>query len=190
MADDGQLWDRVRSGDAEAFGGLYERHARAVQSYCLWRTADLPVAEDTTATVFLEAWRNRGRLALTTDSAAPLLMGIATNVLRHRWRSQRRHRDALGRLRGVGHAPEDLEAETIARVDAIRQVREGGEAIRALPRREREVLALLAWGDLSYGEIATALGLPIGTVRSRLARARERLGDSFPDPTRATEDTP
>ena len=56
----------------------------------------------------------------------------------------------------------------------------------ALPRREREVLALLAWSDLSYGEIAEALGLPIGTVRSRLARARTRLGDAFPDPTAAT----
>ena len=82
--------------------------------------------------------------------------------------------------------PDDLEAEAIARVDAIQQLREGGEAIRALPRREREVLALLAWSDLSYGEIAEALGLPVGTVRSRLARARARLGDAFPDPTAAT----
>ena len=56
----------------------------------------------------------------------------------------------------------------------------------ALPRREREVLALLAWSDLSYGEIAEALGLPIGTVRSRLARARTRLGDAFPDLNGAT----
>jgi RNA polymerase sigma factor (sigma-70 family) len=190
MADDGQLWDRIRSGDAEAFGDLYERHARAVQSYCLWRTADLQAAEDATATVFLEAWRGRRRLTLATGSAAPLLFGIATNVLRHQWRSQRRHRDALERARGVGQAPHDLEAEAIARVDAIRQIREGGEAIRALPRREREVLALLAWADLSYGEIAAALGLPIGTVRSRLARARGRLGASFPDPTRPAEDIP
>jgi RNA polymerase sigma factor (sigma-70 family) len=88
-------------------------------------------------------------------------------------------------VRSVGLTPNDLEAEAIARVDAIRQLREGGEAIRGLPRREREVLALLAWGDLSYGEIAEALGLPVGTVRSRLARARTRLGDAFPDPTAA-----
>jgi RNA polymerase sigma factor (sigma-70 family) len=188
MADDLQLWERIRVGDAEAFGDLYERHARAVQSYCLWRTADLQSAEDTTASVFLEAWRRRERLTLSTDSAAPLLLGIATNVLRHQWRTQRRHRDALERVRGVGQIPDDLETEAILRVDAIRQIRAGGDAIRALPRREREVLALLAWGELSYGEIAAALGLPIGTVRSRLARARARLGDSFPIPTRVTED--
>ncbi len=186
MASDRDLWERTRSGDAEAFGDLYERHARAVQSYCLWRTADLQAAEDATATVFLEAWRKRGRLTLSTDSAAPLLLGIANNVLRRQWRSQRRYRDALERVRSVGPTlPRDIEAEAIARVDAIQQLRDGGEAIRQLPRREREVLALLAWSDLSYGEIAEALGLPVGTVRSRLARARTRLGDAFPDPTAA-----
>ena len=94
-------------------------------------------------------------------------------------------------MRSAGQILSDLEAEAIARVDAIQQLREGGEAIRGLPRREREVLALLAWSDLSYGEIAKALGLPVGTVRSRLARARERLGDAFPksisEPTPAEE---
>lgn len=191
MASDLELLERVRSGDADAFGDLYERHARAVQSYCLWRTADLPAAEDATATVFLEAWRKRHRLTLSTDSAAPLLLGIANNVVRRQWRSQRRHRDAVERMRSAGQILSDLEAEAIARVDAIQQLREGGEAIRGLPRREREVLALLAWSDLSYGEIAKALGLPVGTVRSRLARARERLGDAFPksisEPTPAEE---
>ena len=190
MADDLQLWERTRSGDAEAFGDLYERHAVGVQAYCLWRTADLQAAEDATATVFLEAWRKRKRLTLSTESAAPLLLGIANNVVRHQWRSQRRYRAALERVRNVGQIPSDLEAEAIARVDAIQQLREGGAAIRQLPRREREVLALLAWGDLSYGEIAEALGLPIGTVRSRIARARARLGDAFPDltETRSTEE--
>jgi len=187
MADDLQLWERARSGDAEAFGDLYERHARAVQSYCLWRTANLQGAEDATATVFLEAWRKRRRLTLSTGSAAPLLLGIANNVLRHQWRSQRRYRETLERVRNIGQVPADLEAEAIARLDAIQRVRIGGESIRRLPRREREVLALFAWSDLSYGEIAEALGLPIGTVRSRLARARARLGEAFPDLTETRE---
>jgi RNA polymerase sigma-70 factor (ECF subfamily) len=192
MAGDRQLWERIRSGDAEAFGDLYERHARAIQSYCLWRTAGLQAAEDATATVFLEAWRKRGRLTLSTDSAAPLLLGIANNVLRRQWRSERRYRDVLDRVRHAGQVPNDLEAEAIARIDAMQQLRDGGAAIRALPRREREVLAMLAWSDLSYGEIAEALGLPVGTVRSRLARARTRLGDAFPDPTetRPAEEAP
>lgn len=184
MADDLKLWKRIRCGDAEAFGDLYERHARAIQSYCLWRTANILAAEDATATVFLEVWRRRGRLTLSSDSAAPLLLGIANNVVRRQWRSERRHRDILDRVRNAGQVPDDLEAEAIARIDAIQQVRDGGEAIRRLPRREREVLALFAWSELSYAEIAEALGLPIGTVRSRLARARARLGDAFPDLTK------
>jgi RNA polymerase sigma-70 factor (ECF subfamily) len=190
MADDTKLWERLRDGDAEAFGDLYERHARAIQSYCLWRTADLQSAEDATATVFLEAWRKRDGLELVTDSAAPLLLGIANNVLRHQWRSQRRHRDALDRLRSVAPAlPHDLEADAIARLDAIRELHDGGEAIRGLPRREREVLALFAWSGLSYEEIGAALELPVGTVRSRLARARGRLGDAFPNPATASTAT-
>jgi RNA polymerase sigma factor (sigma-70 family) len=191
---DALLWDRIRSGDAVAFGDLYARHARAVQSYCLWRTADLQSAEDATATVFLEIWRKRERLALSTDSATPLLLGIATNVLRQHWRSRRRHRDALERVRSVGAPlPSDLEVEAIARLDAIGQLKAAGAEIRALPRRERDVLALIAWGELSYEETATALEIPIGTVRSRLARARARLGDAFPDAISApspAEETP
>lgn len=179
---DTELWARMRGGDAGAFGELYERHARAVQSYCLWRTAALQLAEDVTATTFLEAWRRRRRLKLTTESAGPLLLGVATNVLRNHWRGQRRHVRALERL---GKADSLLapshEGDAIARVDAMHRVQEAGAAIRALPPREREVLALLAWGELSYAEIAAALCIPIGTVRSRVARARSRLGDAFSD---------
>lgn len=174
------LWERIRSGDANAFGDLYERHVRSVQSYCLWRTADLQLAEDATATVFLEAWRKRRRIALSTDSAIPLLLGIATNVLRQDRRGRRRYAAALERMRGTtmaGHLGHEDEA--IARLDAMRRLREASAAIRALPRREREVLALVAWAELSYEETAVALGIPIGTVRSRLARARDRLGKEF-----------
>lgn len=177
MMSDAELWERGRAGDAEAFGDLYGRHVRAVRAYCLWRTADPHSAEDATATVFLEAWRRRNQLLLGTESAVPLLMGIATNVVRGQWRSRRRHRDALVRLHSAEpHAFADPEAEAIARLDAIQQVKEAGAEIRALPRRERDVLALIAWGGLSYEEVAVALELPIGTVRSRLARARARLG--------------
>ncbi len=184
---DTALWDRIRSGDDDALGKLYARHVRTVQSYCLWRTADLQSAEDATATVFLELWRKRERFELSTDTAAPLLLGIATNVLREHWRSRRRHHDALQRVRVVGAAlPSDLEAEAIARLDATTQLKEVGAEIRALPRRERDVLALIAWGELSYEETAAALEIPIGTVRSRLARARARLGEAFPLANHAT----
>lgn len=126
--------------------------------------------------MFLEAWRQRGRLNLKTGSAAALLVGIANNVVRSHWRTSRRHRQALTRLRAA--APTEggePESAVIARIDALRHVREGREAIRSLPRREREVLVLIADRGLSYEETANALGVPIGTVRSRLSRARSRL---------------
>ncbi|MGN6662662.1 MAG: RNA polymerase sigma factor [Solirubrobacterales bacterium] len=175
-ASDEALWTQARSGDAEAFGEIYARHARAVHDYCLWRTADRQAAEDAVATAFLEAWRLRDRFSLETDSAAALLLGIANNVVRGQWRTSRRHCEALMRLKaalpreGAGH-----ESAVIARIDAFRHVREAADAIRSLPRREREVLALIAGGDLSYEEAATRLGVPVGTVRSRLSRARRRL---------------
>jgi len=177
-ASDEVLWAQARGGDAEAeaFGEIYARHARAVHDFCLWRTADPQAAEDAVATVFLEAWRQRGRLNLTTNSAAALLLGIANNVVRGHWRTSRRHRQALTRLRAAAPTEgAEPESAVIARIDALRHVREAREAIRSLPRREREVLALIADRDLSYEETASALGVPIGTVRSRLARARSRL---------------
>jgi RNA polymerase sigma-70 factor, ECF subfamily len=180
---DALLWERIRSGDADAFGELYERHGRAVQSFCLWGTVDLQSAEDATATVFLEAWRKRRRIALTTESAVPLLLGFATNVLREQRRGRRRYAAALERMRDAALPnPSGHEDEAIARLDAMRQLRDAGAAVRALPRREREVLALIAWAELTYEEVAVALGIPTGTVRSRLARARNRLGEAFGDP--------
>lgn len=173
---DAVLWARASRGDAEAFGEIYVRHVRAVHGYCLWRTADPQAAEDAAATVFLEAWRRRDRLTLRTNSAAALLFGIANNVVRGHWRTSRRHGEALARLRAtVPREGAGVESAAIARIDAYRHVHKGAEAIRSLPRREREVLALIADGDLSYGEAASTLGVPIGTVRSRLARARRRL---------------
>jgi RNA polymerase sigma factor (sigma-70 family) len=177
MADptDGALWHETRRGEGAAFGELYRRHARSVHFYCLWRTTAKHLAEDVAATVFLEAWRRRRRLELRTESAAPLLLGVATEVLRSYWRSQRRHARAIERIGKADLSPWD-EDEAIARVDAMSEVREAGAGIRGLPAREREVLALLAWGGLSQMETAAALGISIETVRSRVARSRSRRG--------------
>lgn len=175
---DTTLWVRAQSGDADAFGLLYERHARAVQSFLLWRVSDPPLAEDLTSVVFLEAWRGRERSSLTTPTARPLLLGVATNVLRGHWRGRRRHAAAVARIAGATcAAAPDVEDDTIARVDALREVRAVRAALHALPRRELDVLALVALAGLTYEETAAALAIPVGTVRSRMSRARARLGE-------------
>lgn len=174
---DAELWHRVRAGDADAFGALFTRHGPTIHRYALRRTADRDHADDITATVFLEAWRIRSRTDLHHATALPWLYGIATNVL-HNWRrSRRRHDAALGRLRDLP-GPEPREVEHL--VTAAAEARQVLDALPRLPRRELDVLILATWEQLSTAEIASALDLPLGTVKSRLHRARARL---TPDPS-------
>lgn len=173
QATDAELWARAVEGEPDAFGVLFERHARSVYNYLFRRTADWSTAEDLTSIVFLEAWRRRREVGLERDLALPWLLGVATNVLRNRRRSQWRHRAALERL--PRERSEDFADESDARLDDERQMRAVLRGIAGLPRREQDVLALCAWAELSYEEAALALGVPVGTVRSRLARARGRL---------------
>ena len=170
---DAELWT---DDSADAFSHLYVRHARAVTAYFLQRTADPELADDLTSVVFLEAWRKRATVTITTPTARPYLLGIATNVMKHQWRTLRRHRTAVKALAGHRLPPTDDEAETIDRIDAIARLAQVRDRVNSLPLRDREVLALIAWGELTYEEAAEVLDVPVGTVRSRLSRARQRLG--------------
>jgi RNA polymerase sigma factor (sigma-70 family) len=171
--EDSSLWSRVRAGDAEAFGLLFERYATAIYNYCFRRTGSWDTAEDLLSMVFLEAWRRRDQ-ELPPDKVLPWLYGIATNVLRNRRRSERRFAALLSRLPTPRADPgfDDLVA---ARIDDERQMQHVLALTRRLPKREQDVLALCAWAELSYEDAAVALGVPVGTVRSRLSRARQRL---------------
>ena len=159
--------------DLAAFERHFERHAPELLRYCFRRTADTALAEDLVATVFLEAWRRRGDLRAGAD-VRPWLYGIATNVVRHQRRSRRRYATALGRMTAA-RVDADATDDVVARQQEMRAVL---SAVAALPRREQDVLALCVWSGLSYEEAARALGVPVGTVRSRLSRARARLVES------------
>lgn len=173
MTSDSELWQRAVAGEPRAFGELFERHSQAIYLFNFRRTADWSLAEDLTSVVFLEAWRRRSDVQLVHESALPWLFGIATNVLRNARRSLRRHRGALGRI-PLEREP-DFADETSERLDDQRRMREILAAFATLPKREQEVVALCRWSGLSYEEAAVALEIPVGTVRSRLARARRRL---------------
>jgi RNA polymerase sigma factor (sigma-70 family) len=170
--DEGQLWFRVRSGDAQAFGVLFERHAKLIYNYCFRRIGDWTKAEDLVSIVFLEAWRNRARLL--PDKGLPWLFGIASNVVRNQRRSERRYAVALRRISDIQQEP-DFAPEAVARLDEESAVETVLANISTLPRREQEVFVLCASFDFSYEDVALALGIPVGTVRSRLSRARQRL---------------
>jgi RNA polymerase sigma-70 factor (ECF subfamily) len=169
----------ARLTEAQSFGELFERHSRAVFAYCARRTADLALADDLTSVVFLEAWRHRDRTQIASSpNALPWLLGVANNVTRNAHRSLRRHRSALSRL-VVLPDTHDTANEAVDRADAEHSLRAALSAIEGLSVGERDVVMLVLWSDLSYEETASALGLRLGTVRSRLSRARTKLRASL-----------
>ena len=169
------LWQQAREGYAPAFGALFERHAGRIYNYCFRRTGDWAAAEDLTSVTFLLAWRSRGRAPLQAESALPLLYGIATNALRNHRRSLKRRRDAFARLPLERAEEVDFAEEGAIRLDDEVAMRQLLSLFARLPRRQQDVVALCDWSGLSYEDAAVALDIPIGTVRSRLARGRRRL---------------
>lgn len=175
---DASLWARSRAGDADAFGLLFDRHAKAIYNYCFRRIGSRATAQDLLSMVFLEAWRRRDK-ELPPDKVLPWLYGIATNVVSHQRRSERRFAAALSRLPRACVEPEFAD-DSAERLDYERQAQEALRLLRALPQREQDVFVLCVGMDLSYEDAATALELPVGTVRSRLSRARARLRELDP----------
>ncbi|MGI4894357.1 MAG: RNA polymerase sigma factor [Janthinobacterium lividum] len=173
-AGDDELWGRAAAGDVDSFGDLFTRHHHAVRSYCHQRTGSMADAEDLTSIVFLEAWRRRNEVELHGTSLLPWFLAVAGRTIRHRWRTTRRHRAALARmpleLTSPDHA--DLVAE---RLDLGADLAAARRAFDRLAPNDQDVLAVCAGRGLDYAAASIALGVPIGTVRSRLSRARARL---------------
>lgn len=171
--DDADLWRRVREGDTVAFGDLFCLHGPTIHRYALRRTGDPHAAEDVCAVVFLEAWRRRDDVELHQPSLLPWLYGVAGNTVRTWNRSRRRHEAALGRLQAL---PEPTPVATDRQALAITDAVAVAEKVQRLPERYRDVVVLSVWEGLTHLEIAEALGISVGTVKSRLSRARARLG--------------
>jgi RNA polymerase sigma-70 factor, ECF subfamily len=177
-ASDADLWTRSRAGDGVAFGALFERHASAIYNYCFRRLGSWATAEDLLSVVFLEAWRRRDK-ELPPDKVLPWLYGIATNVVRNQRRSERRYTAALSRVPRIEPEP-DFARRVAERLDDERQAQHALALLGTLPKREQDVYVLCAVEGLAYEDAALALDLPIGTVRSRLSRARARLRELDP----------
>ncbi|MBK3623803.1 RNA polymerase sigma factor [Streptomyces sp. MBT49] len=166
----------------EVFGELYHRHAAVIHRYAARRLGQ-DAAEDITAETFTAAFRARGRYDVSRADARPWLYGIAANLIGKQRRAEVRALRALAR---TGHDP--VAASWTDRSDSrvtaqAAQARLAG-ALAGLSRAERDVLLVVAWADLGYQEVAEALSVPVGTVRSRLNRARRKvrlaLGDVDP----------
>jgi RNA polymerase sigma-70 factor (ECF subfamily) len=169
----------MAGSEPEALGELFRRYSRSVYAYCARRTGNLDLAEDLTSVVFMEAFRRRRKLQLSNASALPWLIGVANNVVRNADRSLRRYRSALDRIPVPANGVSS-EEDTMKRLGAQDALARALEAISTLTQGEQDVVLLVLWNEFTYTDAAMALGIPVGTVRSRLASARAKFKDSAP----------
>jgi RNA polymerase sigma factor (sigma-70 family) len=158
-----------------AFGVIFERHYDAVHGY-LRRRLDRARADELASQTFLVAFDGRERFDRGRGGARPWLFGIATNLAHN----HRRHE--IVELRAAAAlAPENVVAidGVEARLDAERLRGRLAQGLSELPAEEADVLCLLVWAELNQAGIADALEVPLGTVKSRLSRARGRLRQSL-----------
>lgn len=165
MRSDAELL-RQSVGDSDAFAKLYRRHRASVARYVA-RRLGAEMCEDVAAEVFIRAFGGRAGCVPERDSALPWLLGIANHVIGDHRRLEARRFAALSRAAADQRSVPSPEIRAVA-PDVV-------DELRRLPKHERDTLLLVVWGELSYDEAASGLGVPVGTVRSRIARARTRL---------------
>lgn len=160
----------------QAFTELYDKYARMIHRYAARRAGE-SAAEDVMSDTFLVAFERRDSFDQARDDARPWLFGIATNLLRKHHRAEAKNLKVLAKSSG-----RDSYADSTDRIaeqlDAAVAASAMAGALRALSAADRECILLFAWAELSYEGIAEATKVPIGTVRSRLNRARRILKDA------------
>jgi RNA polymerase sigma-70 factor (ECF subfamily) len=160
--------------EPQVFAGVFDRHYPAVAGY-LRRRLERSLADELAAETFLLAFDGRGRYDVSRSDARPWLFGIASNLLARHRRGEERRLRAFARA-GAGLEQEERALDDVdRRLDAAAAAPALAAALESLGAGDREVLLLYAWAELSYEEISVALRVPVGTVRSRLHRARERV---------------
>jgi RNA polymerase sigma-70 factor (ECF subfamily) len=173
--------------DGELFAVLYDRYAAQLYRFA-YRRVGPEAAEDVVADAFLAAFRGRRRYDVARPDARPWLFGILTKEIARRRRSEEVRYQALAR---VGEVTVDGHADRVAAGVSAQAARASlAAALSRLAPGDRDVLLLVAWSDLTYEEVAQALGIPVGTVRSRLNRARRKTREALGgiDPTELTEE--
>jgi RNA polymerase sigma-70 factor, ECF subfamily len=167
---DGELIERIGAGDRSAFDELYRRYARPIFALALRRLGDRGRAEDAVQEAFASVWRSAGTYRADRGKGAHWLYAVARNAIVDRGRARGENpMEAADEVSTEPSPPERAESDWAAwRVH---------RALAVLPEREREVLELAYWSDLSQSEIADRLGIPLGTVKTRTRSALSRLAD-------------
>jgi RNA polymerase sigma-70 factor (ECF subfamily) len=199
LIDDGLLLRRMLAGDEDSFSLLYRRRHPAIYRFALHMSGNVAVAEDVTQEVFMTLIRDAKKFDPARGTLSGFLFGIARNHLRRRW-EQDRHSTALpndadeldtllaacagagkgshSNGNGNGRGPFLVSRDEFASLETVGRVR---QAIGTLPQNYREAVILCELEEMSYEEAAAALNCPVGTVRSRLHRARALLAEKLHD---------
>jgi RNA polymerase sigma-70 factor (ECF subfamily) len=164
----------VPETDPRWFASVFDRHAPTIYRFAS-RRLGTEGAKDVTAETFRIAFERRASFDPSRGGVLPWLFGIAANVLRGHRRAERRQ------LRlAIAHTAENTEDHGIEeRLDAEAAAPALARALLALSPDDRDTLLLFAWSDLGYDGIADALGVPVGTIGSRLNRARRVVRDEL-----------
>ncbi len=175
---DSELLERMASGDRDALAVIFRRHQGTVYRFSRQMLGSREAAEDVTQDVFVALTRNAGRFNPSVASLSTYLYGIARNLVLQRYKHSRARNeiniDTIGREDDAALAIATDPADAISRAQMTRQLR---LAILRLPLHYREVVVLCELNGLSYEQAAAVVGSPVGTVRSRLSRARQILID-------------
>ncbi|MFC5727803.1 MULTISPECIES: RNA polymerase sigma factor [Nocardioides] len=174
MTSDVEIIERSRR-HPESFAAIFDRHHRAIHAYVA-RRAGSQAADDVLAEVFTAAFSQRAEFVSEAGSALPWLYGIARNLTHRHFRSTASAQRAFGMWAALQpDASNTHDDEVIAGVDSERRWVAVRDGLAAVASDDREALLLYAWEELSYTEIAEVVGVPVGTVRSRIHRARAAL---------------
>jgi RNA polymerase sigma-70 factor (ECF subfamily) len=168
VCSDAELIQRTSAGDREAYEKLYRRYARSVFGLALRRLGDRGRAEDAVQETFASVWRSASTYRPERGPGAPWLYGVARNAIVDRSRVRSEPPAEAPDEASLEPSPEDRAEQSWTRWRVHR-------ALEQLPEREREVLALAYWSDLSQSEVAARLGIPLGTVKTRTRSALQRL---------------
>ncbi|MBX9718022.1 MAG: RNA polymerase sigma factor [Microbacteriaceae bacterium] len=172
--DDRNDWSQAQNGVGEGFGRIFDRHRDRVYRHVLRLVPVAVDADDAVAIVFLEAWRRRDDARLVDGSLLPWLLVTATKVTQNLNRSARRHRALLAKLPPEDHALDHADHLDDGPASA---------ALRELPLADRHVITLCVLEELTDREASVVLDLPVGTVKSRLSRAKRRLAARIEPPS-------
>jgi RNA polymerase sigma factor (sigma-70 family) len=173
-APDSELWSLVCAGDGSAFGILFDRHRDTVFRSALRVVDTAHEAEDVTAMVFLETWRHRDRVRFLHGSMAGWLLATTTNVARNSLRSKLRYRRLTRNLPPPSHSPDHADA-VLDKLDRAQSRATIQASFMRLSHQDRQVLTLCVVDNLSVRDAAYLLGIPAGTVKSRLSRAKRKF---------------